>query len=310
MIVKITGDKLFNCLIYAGALGLFILVLGMALEIWREAGLSIESFGWSFLLSRSWNPVAGNYGALPYVYGTVVSTLLGLLLAGPISLGTAIFLVEFAPRRVKKTLGFLVDILAAVPSIIYGLWGSFILVPVLLRYVEPWLGQHLGWLPFFQGTPYGTGMLAAGIILAIMITPVITAVSREVLEVVPANQREALLAMGATPWEVVRAAVLPYAGRGIVGAFTLGLGKAVGETLAVTMVIGNRPDISWSLFDPAHTMTSVIINEFTEAVEPLHLSALIHIALLLFLVTLLINVLARLLIYQMSRVNRSVSYGP
>ena len=307
---KICNDKLFAWIIRISAAGLLALIFGMALEIWREASLSIDRFGWSFLFSTDWNPVAGNFGALPYIFGTLVSTLLGLLLAGPISLGAAIFLAEFAPRRIKNTLGFLVDILAAVPSIIYGLWASFILVPVLLRHVEPWLAQHLGFLPFFQGTPYGTGMLAAGIILAIMMSPVITAVSREVLEIVPSSQREALQSMGATQWEVVRVAVLPYARRGIIGAFTLGIGKAIGETLAVTMVIGNRPDISWSLFDPAHTMTSVIINEFTEAVDPLHLSALIHIALLLFLVTLLVNVLARLMIYQINRANRGISYEP
>ena len=307
---KICNDKLFAWIIRISAAGLLALIFGMALEIWREASLSIDRFGWSFLFSTDWNPVAGNFGALPYIFGTLVSTLLGLLLAGPISLGAAIFLAEFAPRRIKNTLGFLVDILAAVPSIIYGLWASFILVPVLLRHVEPWLAQHLGFLPFFQGTPYGTGMLAAGIILAIMMSPVITAVSREVLEIVPSSQREALQSMGATQWEVVRVAVLPYARRGIIGAFTLGIGKAIGETLAVTMVIGNRPDISWSLFDPAHTMTSVIINEFTEAVDPLHLSALIHIALLLFLVTLLVNVLARIMIYQINRANRGISYEP
>ncbi|MCG8401206.1 MAG: phosphate ABC transporter permease subunit PstC [Firmicutes bacterium] len=307
---KICNDKLFALIIRISAVGLLVLIFGMALQIWREASLSIDRFGWSFLFSTEWNPVAGNFGALPYIFGTLVSTFLGLLLAGPISLGTAIFLAEFAPRRIKNTLGFLVDVLAAVPSIIYGLWASFILVPVLLRHVEPWLAQHLGFLPFFQGTPYGTGMLAAGIILAVMMSPVITAVSREVLEIVPSSQREALLSMGATRWEVVRVAVLPYARRGIIGAFTLGIGKAIGETLAVTMVIGNRPDISWSLFDPAHTMTSVIINEFTEAVDPLHLSALIHIALLLFLVTLLVNVLARLMIYQINRTNRGCSYEP
>lgn len=307
---KICNDKLFALIIRISAVGLLVLIFGMALQMWREASLSIDRFGWHFLFSTDWNPVAGNFGALPYIFGTLVSTFLGLLLAGPISLGTAIFLAEFAPRRIKNTLGFLVDVLAAVPSIIYGLWASFILVPVLLRHVEPWLAQHLGFLPFFQGTPYGTGMLAAGIILAVMMSPVITAVSREVLEIVPSSQREALLSMGATRWEVVRVAVLPYARRGIIGAFTLGIGKAIGETLAVTMVIGNRPDISWSLFDPAHTMTSVIINEFTEAVDPLHLSALIHIALLLFLVTLLVNVLARLMIYQINRANRGCSYEP
>lgn len=275
-----------------------MLVVLMALVIWHEASPSVQKFGLSFLFSRDWNPVKGDFGALPYVYGTLVSTFLALLLAGPISLGAAIFLAEFAPRQIKSTLSFMVDILAAVPSIIYGLWGVFVLVPLLQFRVEPWLGQHFGFLPFFQGPSHGIGMLAAGIILAIMISPVITAVSREVLEIVPVSQREAMLAMGATRWEVVRVAVLPYAGRGIIGAFTLGLGKAIGETLAITMVIGNRPDISWSLFAPAHTMTSVIINEFSEAVEPLHSAALIHVALLLFLVTLITNILARLMIYQ------------
>jgi phosphate transport system permease protein len=276
-----------------------MLVILMALVIWQEASPSLQRFGLSFLFSQDWNPVKGNFGALPYVFGTLVSTFLALLLAGPISLGAAVFLAEFAPRRIKSTLSFMVDILAAVPSIIYGLWGVFVLVPLLQYTVEPFLGRHLGFLPFFQGPSYGVGMLAAGIILAIMISPVITAVSREVLEIVPVSQREAMLAMGATRWEVVRVAVLPYAGRGIIGAFTLGLGKAIGETLAVTMVIGNRPDISWSLFAQSHTMTSVLINEFSEAVEPLHRAALIHIALLLFLVTLVINILARLMIYQM-----------
>jgi len=273
----------------------------MVAGIWREAAPSIHRFGLNFLVSREWNPVAGQFGALPYIFGALVSTALALLLSGPLSLGAAIFLAEFAPVRLRNTLSFLVDVLAAVPSIIYGLWGNFVLAPFLLRHAEPWLGQNFGFLPLFQGPPYGIGMLAAGVVLAIMISPVITAVSREMLEIVPASQREALLAMGATPWEVVRMAALPYARKGIIGAFTLGLGKAVGETLAVTMVIGNRPDISWSLFAPAHTMTSVIINEFTEAVEPLHVAALIHIALLLFLVTLLVNILARLMIYQLGR---------
>lgn len=280
-------------------MALILLVVYMAAGIWREAAPSIHRFGLSFLVTREWNPVVGLFGALPYIFGTLVSTILAILLAGPLSLGAAIFLAELAPAQIRNTLSFFVDILAAVPSIIYGLWGNFVLAPFLMHKVEPWLGQNFGFLPFFQGPPYGIGMLAAGTILAIMISPVITAVSREVLEIVPTSQREAMLAMGATPWEVVRVAVLPYARKGIIGAFILGLGKAIGETLAVTMVIGNRPEISWSLFAPAHTMTSVIINEFTEAVEPMHSAALIHIALLLFLVTLLVNILARLMIYQL-----------
>ncbi|MDN5362400.1 MAG: phosphate transport system permease protein [Moorella sp. (in: firmicutes)] len=285
----------------ACALGLFLLVLLMAIFIWRAAGPSVAAFGGSFFFSREWDPVHRRFGALPYIYGTLVSTLLALLLAGPISLGAAIYIAEFAPRKIKNTLGFLVDLLAAVPGVIYGLWGNFLLAPWLAGFVEPSLQHHLGFLPFFRGSPMGIGMLAAGIILAIMIAPVITAVCREVLEVVPASQREAMVALGATPWEVIRRAVLPYARMGIVGAFTLGLGKAMGETIAVTLVIGNRPQISWSLFAPAQSMTGVIINEFTEAVDPLHLAALIHLALVLFLVTLLVNILARLLIYQISR---------
>ncbi|WP_170086940.1 phosphate ABC transporter permease subunit PstC [Kyrpidia spormannii] len=294
-------DRWFWRITAGAALGLIVLVVLMALLIWRSAEPSVQTFGASFLIGREWDPVHHRFGAMPYIYGTLVSTLLALFIAGPTSLGAAIYISEFAPRRLRTALGFLVDLLAAVPGVIYGLWGSFILAPWLGSYVEPALKQGLGFLPFFQGPTMGIGMLAAGVILAIMTSPVITAVCREVLEVVPAGQREAMIALGATPWEVVRRAVLPYARTGIVGAFTLGLGKAIGETMAVTMVIGNRPDIAWSLFAPAHTMTSVIINEFAEAVDPLHLAALIHIALVLFLVTLFINMLARLLIYQISR---------
>lgn len=273
----------------------------MVILISQAAGPSIKAFGFSFFFTREWDPVHGRFGALPYIYGTLVSTLLALLLAGPVSLGAAVYVAEFAPREIKNILGFMIDLLAAVPGIIYGLWGNFVLAPWLAGSLEPRLAHCLGFLPLFRGPATGIGMLAAGIILAIMISPLITAVSREVLEIVPASQREAMIALGATPWEVVRRAVLPYARTGIVGAFTLGLGRAIGETMAVTMVIGNRPQISASLFAPAYTMTSVIVNEFTEAVEPLHLAALIHIALVLFLVTLLINTLARLMIYLMNR---------
>ena len=295
------GDKIFEWITRVLTIALILLVVSMAFALWQGAALSVQKFGFSFLVSQEWNPVMGMYGALPYIFGTLASTIFAIILAGPISLGAAIFITEFAPIRIRNTLSFIVDFLAAIPSIIYGLWGNFVLVPLLMQNVEPWLGHNLGFLPIFQGPHYGIGMLAAGTVLAIMISPVITAVIREVLEIVPTSQREAMLALGANHWEVIRVAVLPYAQKGIIGAFSLGLGKAIGETLAVTMVIGNRPEISWSFFAPAHTMTSVLVNEFTEAVAPLHLSALINIALLLFLVTLLINILARLMIYQLGR---------
>jgi len=282
----------------------------MVFVIWRQAEPSIQKFGWSFIFSDQWGPVREEFGALPYIFGTVVSTFLAILFAGPVSMGTAIYLAEFAPRRIKTQFAFVVDLLASIPSIVYGLWGSFVLAPFLRGYVEPWLDNNLGFLPFFQGPPFGLGMLAAGIILAIMSIPVITAVTREVLQTVPAGQREPLIALGATPWEIVRVGVVPYARDGIIGAFTLGLGKAIGETVAVTMVIGNEPKISASLFSPAHSMTSVIVNEFAQAVKFLHLSALIHIGLILFGLTLLVNILARLLIYQMSwRIKKRNGYN-
>ncbi|MCL6476780.1 MAG: phosphate ABC transporter permease subunit PstC [Peptococcaceae bacterium] len=283
------------------SLGLVLLIILMALVIWQHAGESVQKFGWKFIVSRQWNPVHDNFGALPYIYGTAVSTMLAILFAGPPSVGAAVYLAEFAPRRLKTLLSFVVDLLAAVPGIVYGLWGSFVLAPLLRNRIEPWLERNLGFMPFFQGPPFGLDMLAAGIILAVMSVPVITAVTREVLETVPHSQREPLIAMGATPWEVVRVGVMPYARDGIVGAFTLGLGRAIGETMAVTMVIGNEPRISASLFSPAHSMTSVIVNEFAQAIKNLHLSSLIHIGLLLFCLTLLVNILARLLIFQMTR---------
>lgn len=281
-------------------MGLVFLVFLMAFVIWQQAETSIQMSGWWFIFSRQWDPVREEFGALPYLYGTVVSTGLAIILAGPISIAAAIYLAEFAPRRLKWLLAFMVDLLAAIPSIVYGLWGSFVLAPFLRNCIEPWLGKNLGVLPLFHGPPFGLGMLAAGIILAIMIIPVITAVTREVLETVPAGQREPLIALGATPWETVRIGVLSFARDGVIGAFTLGLGKAIGETMAVTMVIGNEPRISASLFSTAHSMTSVIVNEFAQAVKYQHLSALIHIGLILFCVTLLVNILARLLIYHMN----------
>jgi phosphate transport system permease protein len=245
--------------------------------------------------------VAEQFGALPFIFGTVVSSLLALMIAVPVGIGAAIYLSELAPKAVRPPLTFLVELLAAIPSVVYGLWGIFILAPWLRTWVEPILGRTLGFLPLFQGPPYGVGMLAAGLILAIMIVPFITAVSREVLLAVPRTQREAALALGATGWETTRLAVLRYGRSGLLGAVLLGLGRALGETMAVTMLIGNRPEISLSLFAPGYTMASVIANEFTEATSDLYLGALIEIGLLLLVLTLAVNALARLLVWSMGR---------
>jgi phosphate transport system permease protein len=267
----------------------------MAVTAWP----AITHFGLRFLFTTSWDPVQDEFGALPFIYGTLVSSLLALVIAVPLGLGAAIFLSELAPGWARSPVAFLIEILAAVPSVVYGLWGIFVLAPWLRAWVQPALGATLGFLPLFQGPPYGVGMLAAGLILAIMVVPFITAVSREVLLAVPNTQREAALALGATRWEVTRIAVLRYGKSGLVGAILLGLGRALGETMAVTMVIGNRPDISLSLFAPGYTMASVIANEFTEATSDLYLAALIEVGLALFVVTVVVNALARLLVWRM-----------
>jgi phosphate transport system permease protein len=279
-----------------------VLVLGaMAMEMWTASSASIERFGWRFIVGRDWNPVRESFGALPFIYGTIVSSLLSLVIAVPISIGIAILLTELAPNWLRGPVSFLVELLAAVPSVIYGLWGIFALAPFLRNHVEPFLGKTLGFLPLFKGPHQGFGMLAGGIILAIMITPTISSVSREVLRAVPPTLREGALALGATRWEAVRHTILPYARSGLIGAIILGLGRALGETMAITMVIGNRADISTSLFAPAYTMASVIANEFTEATGDVYLAALAEIGLLLFVVTLLLNVVARLLVWRVGR---------
>jgi phosphate transport system permease protein len=242
--------------------------------------------------------VAGEFGALPFIYGTLLSSLLALLIAVPLSLGAAIFLAELAPSWIRPPIAFLIEMLAAVPSVVYGLWGIFVLVPWLRDWVQPALGRTLGFLPLFQGPPYGIGMLAAGIILSIMVMPFITSVSREVLLAVPGSQREAALGLGATRWETTRIAVLRYGRSGLIGAILLGLGRALGETMAVTMVIGNRPEIAASLFAPGYTMASVLANEFTEATSDLYVSALVEIGLLLLLVTVVVNGFAKLLVWS------------
>jgi phosphate transport system permease protein len=268
----------------------------------KASGASVHAFGWSFITSTDWDPVRDQFGALPFIYGTVVSSLLALVLAVPISIGSAIWISELAPAWLRNPAGFLIELLAAVPSVVYGLWGVFVLAPFLRNTAEPLLAKYLGFLPLFRGTHQGFGMLAGGVILAIMIIPTITSVSREVMSSVPNVYREGALALGATRTEMVGMAVLPFARSGIVGAIILGLGRALGETMAITMLIGNRAEISVSLFSPSYTMASVIANEFTEATGDVHLAALAEIGLLLFAVTLILNIVARLLVWRGSKI--------
>ncbi len=297
------GDRIFRWIITALAASILVLVVAIAFKMIDASMLAIRTFGLGFLWGTTWDPVFKEFGALPFIFGTLVSSFLALVVGGPIALGGAIYLAELAPDWLRNPLSFLVELLAAIPSVVYGLWGIFVLAPILRSTVEPFLSKTLGFLPLFQGPPYGVGMLAGGLILAIMIIPTIAAVSRDVMRAVPTPQREALLALGGTRWETIRMAVLPSARSGIIGAVILGLGRALGETMAVTMLIGNRPEISASLFAPSYTMASVIANEFTEATYDLYLGALIEIGLVLFGVTLLLNALARLLVWR-------VAYGP
>ncbi|MBI3812575.1 MAG: phosphate ABC transporter permease subunit PstC [Nitrospirae bacterium] len=276
-----------------------LLIMGViAFELVRNSRLPIAKFGWGFLWGTTWDPVAERFGALPFLYGTLVSSALALLIAVPVGLGVAIFLSELAPRWLSDPVTFLVELLAAIPSVIYGLVGIFVLVPLIRNSLEPLLSAALGFLPFFQGAPYGVGMLTAGLLLAMMVVPFVVSVSREILMAVPHSQREAVLSLGATQWEMVRIAVLPYARSGIMGSIFLALARALGETMAVTMVIGNRPEIRLSLFEPGYTMAAVIANEFTEATSDLYVQTLVEIGLVLFAVTILVNALARLLIYN------------
>jgi phosphate transport system permease protein len=295
------GDIVFQRLLLAAALALILVLGAIAVELCVHSWPSIRAFGLRFLGSTAWDPVKERFGGLPFIYGTLVSSLLALLIAVPISLGVAIFLVELAPGWLRGPVGFLVELLAALPSVVYGLWGVFVLVPWLRQGVEPALGRTLGFLPVFAGPNQGFGMLAGGLVLSIMILPTISSVSREVLRAVPNWLRESALALGTTRWEMIRGTVLPFARSGIIGAVILGLGRALGETMAVTMVIGNRPHIATSLFAPGYTMASVIANEYTEATSDLHLAALTEIGLLLFGVTLVLNALARILVWRVER---------
>lgn len=290
------GDEVARIVTLIFALLTVVITGAIVIQLWVNSAESRHAFGWRFFFSQEWDPVFNKFGALPFIYGTLVTSALGMLIAVPLGLGAAIFLAELAPRQISDVLTFLIDLLAAVPSVIYGLLGVFILVPLMRTEVQPFLKHTLGFLPLFQGPAYGIGFLTAGLVLAIMIVPFIISVSREVLLAVPREQREASLALGATKWEATWKAVVPYARTGIMGSIFLALARALGETMAVTMVVGNNPRISASLLGPGYSIASVLANEFSEATGTLYISALIELGLVLFLLTFIINGLARLLI--------------
>jgi phosphate transport system permease protein len=290
------GDRAFQWLTLLMALSVFALIVLIGFELATGSKLALQKFGWRFLVTSNWDPVNEEFGAVPFIFGTLVSSVIALLIAVPISIATAVYLTELAPLWLRQPLTMFIELLAAVPSVILGLWGIFVMIPWLSGHLFPWLQKVFGFLPFFKGPIYGVSMLAGGIIIAIMIIPIITSVSREILRSVPGLQREAAYALGATRWEVTRIAVLSYAKKGLFGAVILGLGRALGETMAVTMVIGNRPEIAKSLFAPGYTLASVIANEFTEATTDTYLSALFEIGLVLLGVTVLVNALAQLLL--------------
>ncbi len=295
------GDRVYRSVLTTLALGLPLFLVTLLGQLVVSSWPSIRQFGARFLWSSVWDPVAGVFGAAPMIFGTLVSSLLALVIAVPLALGVAIYLTEFSPKWLRQPVAFLVELLAAIPSVVYGLWGVFVLIPFLRGYVVPPLRAVLGWTPLFSGVFYGNSLLAGSVILAIMIVPYIAAVSREVLLAVPPTQREAALGMGATRWEAVWTAVVPYGRAGLMGAVILGLGRALGETMAVTMLIGNRHDISVSVLQPAYTMAAAIANEFSEATTSLYLSALFEVGLVLFVITVLVNAAARLLIWRVAR---------
>jgi phosphate transport system permease protein len=295
------GDRVFKVLLTIAAAAIPVLLGFLVYELWIGSALARQTFGFNFVTTSEWDPVADKFGALPLIFGTLLSSFLALLIAVPLSLGVAIYLTEFAPRSLRQPIANVIGLLAAIPSVVYGLWGIFVLIPFLRATVFPALKGAFGFLPFFEGPIYGPSMLSASIILAIMIMPYVMSVSREVLMAVPGSQREAALALGATRWEAVVTAVVPYARTGIMGAIILGLGRALGETMAVTMLIGNRHEIAASLFAPGYTMAAAIANEFAEAATPMHFSALTYVAFTLFVVTVLVNAGARLLIWRVAR---------
>jgi phosphate transport system permease protein len=296
----LNGDKVACALVFACAACVLLLTFLLAYELWINSALSRSKFGWSFLFSSTWDPIAGNFGALPFIYGTVVTTVLALLFAVPLGIGAAIFLAELAPPRISDAMTFLIELLAAVPSVIIGLIGIFILIPILKDIVPP-LKSVLGFLPVFSGPFYGVSVFTAGVVLTFMILPFIITISREVLLAVPREMREAALALGATKWECTWQVAIPFARTGIIGSVFLAMARALGETMAVTMVIGNSPKIMASLLAPGYSIASVIANEFTEATGDLYLSALIELGLVLFFLTIVINGAARLLLLMTTK---------
>ena len=301
------GDEIAYLITLVFATSVVLLGALLVLQLWWQSSLARQAFGWHFLVSSAWNPVSDQFGALPFIYGTLVTSGVALLIAVPLGLGAAIFLAELAPRFISDIMTFVTELLAAIPSVIIGLLGIFVLVPILRVYIDPALQGTLGFLPFFKGPIYGLGLFAASVVLAIMIVPFIITVSREILLAVPTEQREAALALGATKWESTWKVVVPYARSGIIGSVFLALARALGETMAVTMVIGNAPLISASLFAPGNTIASVIANEFAEATGTLNLQSLIELGLVLFAVTIVINAFARLLVLATTR--KATSHG-
>ncbi len=296
------GDRLYQLFLVLASISVMTLVLAIGYELWQNSALSRQAFGWNFLVTSVWDPALNDvFGALPFIYGTLLTSTIALLAAIPLGVGTAIFLAELAPDWLSQPLGFLAELLAAVPSVVYGLWGLFVYIPLFVRPTSQFLNKTFGFLPLFEGPVFGPSRLAAGLLLAIMVFPTITAVSRDVLRAIPNSQREAALALGATRWEMIAQVLMPYGTSGLLGAVILGLGRALGETIAVTMVIGNNLDLSASLLHPGYTMASVIANEFTEATFDLYLNALIEVGLILFVISILINLVARLLIWRVSQ---------
>jgi phosphate transport system permease protein len=294
------SDTIFALVALIFGLSILVIMVGIVLQLWIESSQARLEFGWDFLWSTTYSPATGEYGALVFIYGTLVTALVAILLAAPIGVGIAAYLVEIAPARVHRIVGFIVELLAAIPSIVYGLWGFFALAPFLREYVVPPLQGALGWLPLFSGTFFGATVFTASIVLSIMILPTVAAVSRDVIRAVPRDQREGMLALGATRWETFRYAVLPYARSGVLGAIILGLGRAAGETMAVTFIIGNSPQLFSSLFDQGATLASIIAGQFPEA-GGLLLSVLIELGMILFVITILINISARLVVALVAR---------
>lgn len=295
------ADSSFAALMLTCACSIFVIVLFIFTVLVLNSHLSLAAFGWGFFTREAWDPVGGDFGALPFIYGTLMSSFLALVIAVPLALGVAIFLTELCPRPLRAPISFLSELLAAIPSVVYGLWAVFVLVPLMRSTIGPFLLKTLGWTGLFDGPNFGVGILTAGIILSIMVLPIISSLTRDIMTAVPNSQREAVLALGATKWEMIRIGVLRNSRIGIVGAVMLGLGRALGETMAVTMVIGNHPEITKSLFAPSYTLASVIANEFSEATGDLYYSALIEIGLALFLVTIVVNAIARLMVWVVTR---------